>query len=166
MRLIERRPVARLRGPEALWWVDATGMPFAPEAVAADGDADASLDALPLLVTERAVAAGVRSAVLASAIGQIGQLAAAGLAVSEWHLERRVADDHQPAALARLRGSIPPLLLGEGDRGSQIHTLARALAIGQVSDAGLIDLRFRNQVIFWPVRPGIGTAGKRAPPEG
>lgn len=162
IRVVERQPVARVRDPAGEWWVDATGMPFEP-----GGTERAAIraDELPLLVTASAVALGTRNAALASAIGSILQLRAAGLVVSEWLLDNDPSQD-SPRPRVRLRGAMPPLLLGDGDRGAQIHALARALAVGQLRNAAAIDLRFRDQVIFWPALPDLGAAGKRAPPEG
>jgi cell division protein FtsQ len=152
VRVVERRPVARVRAPKGEWWVDATGMPFEPDALAPGAGK------LPLLVAGSAVALGTRSAVLASALGQVDQLRGMGLAVAEWHLGDRAAI----GPLARLRGAGPPLLLGNGDRDLQVQRLARALALWQVREAGAIDLRFRDQVIFWPAAPDRDAAGKWA----
>ncbi len=161
VQVVVRRPMARVADPGGAgeWWVDSTGTPFAPSAEEGSG-----ARSLPLLVAPGAVALGVRSAELASAVGSILQLRAAGLAVAEWQLVGDGAGD--PTPRVRLRGAIPPILLGDGDRGVQLPALIRALAVSPLRDAGAIDLRFRDQVILWPDAPGVGGSGKRAPPEG
>ena len=139
----ERIPIAVIPvGPESsLFFVDATGLPFAP---APKG----STEGLPRLTPDFAVVGDAANAEFAGAANLAHRLPHFGLAVPA-QVAITAADDPEGFSL-RLAGLPARFVVGRNALDDRLTTLARLLAtsLPEVVNAASVDLRFADQVVL------------------
>jgi cell division septal protein FtsQ len=139
----ETVPVAVLAAgqPAQTFLIDADGVPFAP----AEGSPD---EALPRVVTDRAVAPLEPDEDVARAVQLARDLPRFGLAQPVW-ISVAAESDRRGFAL-RLPGLRARIVLGWEDLDAKLRELARLLAadVPEIGSAAELDLRFADQAVL------------------
>jgi cell division septal protein FtsQ len=139
----ERVPLAVVETGKdaALFFVDATGMPFAPvEASASEG--------MPRLVPAAAVDPNEPSDALAAGVALAQRLPTFGLAVPAQ--VRIPAKEDAEGFVLQLAGLSARVVIGREDLDEQLAGLVRLLAanLSEVAEAASVDLRFAGQAVL------------------
>lgn len=149
----ERVPAAVAQRGEQLWWVDRSGLAFAP----LEG---ARPEALPVLLLAAAPDPTRPEPLLATGVALARYARALDLPVRSVELGGGGdggADDAFPAL--RIEGTSARVVLGPGEWEARLRRLVRVLAeVSESRDAGEIDLRVPEQAIL---RPSGDTAGEK-----
>jgi hypothetical protein len=154
VRVVERRPVAVLAGPEP-WAIDASGTPFAP----LDG---AELPDLPRIVAAGPVTPREPDPRLAAAVLAARGLASRGLALAGLFVA--APDDPEGLAL-QVDGLRARVVLGGSGLDERLDALVRLIAVRppELDSAARVDLRFGGQAVLVHERLPGGSAEAAGP---